>query len=56
MPQPPHRTLRTALAIFSLLTAAGGLLMIFGGKPLMVRLFLRPPESELSILLRAMLK
>ena len=51
MPQPPYRALRTALVIFSLLTAAGGLLMIFGGKPLKARLFLCPPESELSILL-----
>jgi hypothetical protein len=29
---------------------------IFGGKPLMLRLFLRPPESELSTLLLVTLK
>jgi len=56
MPKPPYRALRIVLVIFSLLTAAVGLLMIFGGKALMVRLFLRPPESELSILLLATLK
>jgi hypothetical protein len=48
--------LRTLLGFFSLLAAAGGLVLIFGGKPLMVRLFLRPPESEVSTLLLLMAK
>lgn len=56
MPSPPYRALRILLVVFSLLAAAGGLVMIFGGKPLIIRLFLRPPESEVSTLLLAMLK
>ena len=56
MPRTPHRVLRILLGLFSLLTAAGGLLMIFGGKPLIVRLFLSPPESEVSTLLLLTLK
>ncbi len=56
MPGPPYRVLRIVLLFFSLLAAAGGLVMIFGGRPLMIRLFLRPPESEVSTLLLAMLK
>ena len=56
MPGSPYRVLRIVLGLFSLLTAAGGLLMIFGGKPLIVRLFLTPPESEVSTLLLVTLK
>ncbi len=56
MPRPPYRVLRILLVVFSLLAAAGGLVMIFAGKPLMVRLFLSPPESEMSTLLLATLK
>ena len=48
---PPYRALRIVLGVFSLLVAVGGLLMIFSGRPLMIRLFLRPPESEMSTLL-----
>jgi hypothetical protein len=44
------------LGIFSLLAAAGGLLFIFGGKPLIMRLFLGPPDSEVSTLLLFMMK
>ena len=50
MPRPPDRALRIILGIFSLLVAAGGLLFIFSGKPLVMRLFLSPPESEVSTL------
>jgi hypothetical protein len=50
MPKPPDRALRIILGIFSLLVAAGGLLFIFSGKPLVMRLFLSPPESEVSTL------
>ncbi len=56
MPGPPHRALRILLVVFSLLTAVGGLVMILSGKPLIVRLFLRPPESEISTLLLTTLK
>ncbi len=56
MSKPPYRALRIILGIFSLLAAAAGLLIIFSGKPLMLRLFLRPPESELSPLLLFVMK
>ena len=56
MPGPPYRVLRILLGIFSFLAAAGGLLLIFSGKPLVLRLFLRPPESEVSTLLLIMAK
>ncbi len=56
MPRPPYRALRIILGIFSLLASAGGLLFIFSGKPLVMRLFLGPPESEVSTLLLFMMK
>ena len=56
MPRPPYRALRIILAISSLLTAAGGLVIVFSGKPVIMRLFLRPPESEVSTLLLAVVK
>ncbi len=56
MPGPPYRVLRIILGIFSLLTAAGGLVIIFSGRPMIMRLFLRPPESEVSTLLLIVLK
>jgi hypothetical protein len=56
MPGPPHRALRIFLRVFSLLAALGGLLMIFAEKPLIVRIFLRPPEGEVSTLLLSLLK
>ena len=45
MPQPPYRALRILLRVFSLLAAVGGLLLIFAEKPLIVRIFLRPPAG-----------
>src|SRR6266404_2464253 len=51
MSNPPYRALRIILGIFSLFTAAAGLLFILSGKPLVMRLFLRPPETENSTLL-----
>jgi hypothetical protein len=51
MSEPPYRGLRIILGIFSLLTAVGGLVIIFSSKPMIMRLFLRPPESEVSTLL-----
>ncbi len=56
MPGPPHRALRIFLRVFSLLAALGGLLMIFAEKPLIVRIFLRPPEGEVSTSLLSLLK
>ena len=56
MPEPPYRALRIFLRVFSLLAAVGGLLMIFAEKPLVVRIFLRPPEGEVSTLLLSLLK
>jgi len=56
MSGPPYRALRIILGIFCLFAAAGGLLIIFSGKPLVMRLFLRPPESEVSTLLLFMMK
>ncbi len=51
MSKPPYRVLRVILGIFSLFTAVGGLILIFSSRPLVMRLFLRPPESEVSTLL-----
>jgi hypothetical protein len=56
MPEPPYRAVRIFLRVFSLLAVVGGLLMIFAGKPLIVRIFLRPPEGEVSTLLLSVLK
>lgn len=56
MPKPPHRTLRVVLGFFSLVAALAGLLLIFAEKPLLIRLFLRPPESEFSTLFLFTLK
>jgi len=56
MPGPPYRGLRIILGIFSFLTAVAGLAFIFGGKPLIMRVFMRPPESEVSTLLLFALK
>ena len=56
MARPPYRTLRIVLRVFSFLVAFGSLLMIFAGKPLILRIFLRPPEGEVSTLLLFILK
>ena len=56
MARPPYRTLRIVLRVFSFLVAFGSLLMIFAGKPLILRIFLRPPEGEVSTLLLFLLK
>ena len=56
MPEPPYRALRILLRMLSLLAALGGLLMIVAGKPLIVRIFLWPPEGEVSTLLLFLLK
>src|SRR5260370_16443680 len=51
MSKPPYRALRVIVGIFSLFTAVGGLILIFSSRPMVMRLFLRPPESEVSTLL-----
>jgi hypothetical protein len=56
VPRSPYRALRILLGLFSLLAAAVALLMIFGDKPLLARLFLHPPEPELSTLLLVVMK
>jgi hypothetical protein len=56
MSRPPYRALRIMLGFLSLLLAMGGMVMIFGSKALIMRLFMHPPESEVSTLLLATLK
>ena len=54
--QPPYRALRVVLGFLSLLLAIGGMFMILSNKPLIMRMFMHPPESEISTLLLAALK
>ena len=56
MANAPYRALRIILAIVSVFTAAAGLLLVFSGKPLLMRLLLRPPETEVSTLLFFMMR
>src|SRR5262249_42312403 len=56
MSRPPYRALQIALRIFSVLLAIGGLFMLFGSRRLVVRVFLHPPEAEVSTLLLFLLK
>jgi hypothetical protein len=56
MSDPQYRALRVVLGFLSLLMAIGGVLLIFGSKALILRLFLHPPEAEISTLLLATLK
>src|SRR5260370_12331587 len=56
MSKPPYRSLRIGLRIVSILIAVGGLLLIFAGKPPIMRVLLRPPEGEVSTLLLSLLK
>lgn len=56
MSQPPYRALRIILGFLSLLLAIGGVIMIFSTTPLIVRLFMHPPESQISTLLLAAVK
>jgi len=52
----PYRALRIVLRVFSALVGLGSVLMIFSGKPLMMRVLMRPPESEVSTLLLFIIK
>ncbi len=56
MSRPPYRALRIVLRVFSWLVGIGSLVMIFSGKSIMVRMFMRPPESEISTLLLFIVK
>jgi hypothetical protein len=56
MSQPSYRALRVVLGFLSLLLAIGGIVMIFSSKPIIMRVFMHPPEFEISTLLLAALK
>jgi len=56
MSRPPYRGLSIGLRVVSVLIGVGGLLMIFSSRPLILRIFMHPPESEVSTLLLALLK
>lgn len=56
MSKPPYRALRVVLGFLSLLMVIAGVLLIFSSKALILRLFLHPPEAEISTLLLATLK
>ena len=56
MPHPPYRGLRFLLGFLSLFMAIGGVLLIFSTKHFTERVFLHPPEIEISTLLLATLK
>lgn len=56
MSKPPYRALRIVLGFLSFLMVVGGLLLICGSKQLIGRLFLHPPEVEISTLLLFTLK
>ena len=56
MSEPRYRALRILLGFLSLLTAIGGIVLVFSSKGLVLRVFLHPPESEVSTLLLAAIK
>jgi hypothetical protein len=56
MSDTQYRVLRIVLGFLSLLMAIAGVLLIFSSKALILRLFLHPPEAEISTLLLATLK
>ncbi len=56
MSEPSYRALKIVLGFLSLLLALGGLFMILSRKPLILRMFMHPPEAEISTLLLAALK
>jgi len=53
---PPYRGLRILLGVISAICALGGVLLVFSSKALILRLFISPPEAELSTLLLAAIK
>src|SRR5215831_18388889 len=56
MSKLPYRILQASLRIFSVLLAIGALFMISGSRGLVIRVFLHPPEAEVSTLLLFLLK
>jgi hypothetical protein len=56
MARRPYAGLSIGLRIVAVLIAVGGFLMIFSSRPLILRVFMHPPESEVSTLLLALLK
>ena len=56
MSKPPYRALSFGLRLVSALIAIGSVFMILSSKPLIMRIFLHPPEPEISTLLLALLK
>src|SRR6266498_1314876 len=50
MSKPPYRVLRIVLGFLSILLAVAGILLIFSSKPLIMRMFMHPPDSEISTL------
>ena len=56
MSRPPYRALSLGLRLVSALIVVGGMFMILADKPLILRVFLHPPASEVSTLLLALLK
>ena len=56
MSNPSDRRLQVVLGFLSLFVTIGGAVLIFSSKPLIVRLFLYPPENEISTLLLFTLK
>jgi hypothetical protein len=56
MSKPPYRVLRIVLGFLSLVLAVAGILLIFSSKSLIMRMFMHPPESEISTLLLAAVK
>jgi hypothetical protein len=56
MSRPPYRALSLGLRVVSALIVVGGMFMILADKPLILRVFMHPPASEVSTLLLALLK
>src|SRR5262249_48353451 len=56
MTNPRYLGLRIVLFIFFIVIAASGVLMILGGKTLVMWAFMHPPEREVSNLFMMMLK
>ncbi len=56
MSKPPYRVLRIVLGFLSILLAVAGILLIFSSKPLIMRMFMHPPDAEISTLLLAAVK
>ena len=56
MSSPPYRALRVVLGLLATLVAVGGLTLVLGSRPLIMRLFLEPPASEVTTLLRFTLR